>query len=95
MTDQRSRYVEYISKGVRYALKETGKRHFPDTTRLIVFNTYSPLCGWSQLLGFNILVTDIPSSYEFCLAIASEEESNYKLLKAFLEYLELYPMENE
>ena len=93
MFDQsvRSKYAEYIAAGVRFALKETGERQFPDSTRIVVLRPTSPLADYNQLIGFNILITDMPSSYEFCLAIGNEEEHN--LLKAFYEYMELYPME--
>ena len=92
--EKRSMWAEYISVGVRYALKETGKRHFPDSTRIVVFNTYHDLAQFSQLIGFNILVSQISTSYDFCLAFNSEEEQAYKLLTAFEEFIELYHIED-
>ena len=92
--EKRSKWANYISAGVRYALEETGKRHFPDSTRIIVFNDYHDLAQFSQLLGFNILMSNISTSYDFCLAFDSEETSNYKLLKAFDEFIQLNNVED-
>jgi len=92
--EKRSKWVKYISAGVRYALEETGKKHFPDSTLLIVFNGYHDLAQFDQIIGFNILISNISSSYDFCLAFDVEEVSDYKLLKAFDEFIQLNSVED-
>jgi len=89
----KSSYVEYISAGVRYALKETGLKTFPESTHIIVFNKYHDLANFDMIIGFPILVTEISTPYDFCLAFNSEEQSNYKLLKEFDEFLNLFSLE--
>ena len=91
----RSQYAEYISAGVRFALKETGLKQFPDSTVIVVSRSYSSLCGLEQIIGFPVVVSDISTSMNFHLAFNSDEESSYKLLVAFTEYLELYEMDCE
>ena len=87
-------YSEYISKGVRYALKETGLKQFPESTQVIVFTHFHFLAGYKEIIGFPILVSEISTPYDFTLGFNSDEESSYKLLKEFDEYQNLYKMED-
>lgn len=90
---QRSIYANYIAKGLRFALKETGLKQFPDSTIVMIFSEYHFLAGEDQIIGLPILVSNISTSYDFCLGFSTSEESSYKLLKAFDEFLSLYSME--
>ena len=87
----RSVYVEYIAAGLRYASEQTGKQ-WPGST-VVVTKTYSKLAEVDDIMGMDVLVMDMPSSYEFFVAFRSCFESDYKLQTAFLEYMELYPFE--
>ena len=91
--ETRGHYSEYMAKGVRYALKETGLRQWPESTIVIVHGAYQPLADLDEILGWPIYVTNTPSSNEFGLAFKSYEEANYGLLKAFNEYLDIAPLE--
>ena len=93
LTERRSQYTEYISAGVRFAMKETGIKQWPESTVIVVTQSTSELCNFDQIIGFPVVVSNIPTSYDFHLAFSSDEEANYKLLTAFTEYCELYEME--
>jgi len=91
---QRSMYINYIAKGIRFTLKETGLKQLPDSTIIILFSKYHLLAGESQILGLPIFISNINTSYDFGLGFNIKEiNPNYKLLEAFNEFLDLYSLE--
>ena len=88
----RSQYANYLSDAIRYAMKET-KVNFPKKT-IIVAKSYTPLAEIDEIIGMKIYVMDMPSSFEFFIAFPAENTQQYKLQKAFLEYIELYSLED-
>lgn len=91
-TDQREKYAEYISKGIQFALKQTGLSMFPDET-VIVAAVGSPLSQIDTIVGIPVFVADNNSTFEFSLSFPAENESALKLLAAFREYENLYDMD--
>ena len=85
----RSQYADYISAGIRYALIESGLKQWPESTVIIAPLLTSDLALIDSLLGFKVIVSDIPTSFDFHLAFESDEVSSYKLLTYFTEYCEL------
>lgn len=88
----RSKYVDYISAGIRYALTETGIKSFPDSV-IILTAAWSDLLHFESIIGYKILVTNIESNYDFGIALPPTEDNN-RLLKAFDEYQQLTDMED-
>jgi len=85
--ETRAKYADYIAKCMREAMKETGLT-WPDDTILCV-KSWSELAELDEIIGIKVFVTDIPSSFDFFFAFPSENESCYRLLKAFRENVEL------
>ena len=85
--ETRSKYAEKIASEIRYAQKETGLT-FPKETILVV-KSYSELAELDSIIGLDIYVMDMPSSYEYFVAFPSWKERHYKLQKAFIEALDV------
>jgi hypothetical protein len=85
-------YIDYIAEGIRYALKNTKLKEFPEDTIICVVS-YSPLTGLDTICGFPIFICNIDTSFEFFLAFKAHNEKYYKLLTSFKEFLEMYPLE--
>ena len=81
--ETRSKYAEKIASEIRYVQKETGIM-LPDKTILVV-KSYSELAELDNIIGIDIYVMDMPSSYEYFIAFPSSNEKYYKLQKAFIE----------
>lgn len=88
--EKRSLYADYIASAIRYAHNETGL-DWPDDTILIVHNTCA-LAELNEIIGLKIYTCNIPSSFEFFVALESDNEC-WKLQECFREYLELYPLD--
>ncbi len=88
--ERRDELAEYIAKGIRYAARET-KLQWPEDM-IIVATSFCELSELDAILGIKIYLMDMPSSFDFFVAFPSENETSYKLQKAFLEYLELYEL---
>ena len=87
----RSQYVEYIAEGMGYSLAESGLKFWPDDTYIVVVDTSSPLIDFDKLMDIPVIISDIPSSYEFFMAIGKPEKSeDLKLLTYFKEYMSLH-----
>jgi hypothetical protein len=82
----RSEIAEYIAEGIRYASKETGMI-WPEKTVIVTHST-SELAELDDLLGWPIMIMDIPSGYPFFVAFPSEELDKAALQKSFLEFLD-------
>jgi hypothetical protein len=85
---RRAVYAEYIASALRFAELET-KLKWPEET-CIVTTSYGELASLDEILGWPILVMDMPSSYEFFVAFPPMCSKVAGLQKAFLEYLDLY-----
>ncbi|HAR37926.1 MAG TPA: hypothetical protein DCS09_04750 [Porphyromonadaceae bacterium] len=85
--EKRAKYADYIAAAVRYAIQETGLK-WPEATILVV-KSYSELAGVDSIIGFQVYVMDMPSSFDFFVAFPAAYTNKYKLQKAFLEYMEL------
>ena len=89
----RSKYVEYIANALRFSEKETGAKWPEDT--IIVAKSVSSLAETDALMGMQVFVMDMPSSYDFFVAFPSRHVHSYKLQKAFNDYQEMYPFSTE
>ncbi len=91
--ERRSQWAQYIATGVQFAIKEAGL-YWPDDT-IIVAKTYGELSDLDEIIGMKIYAMDMPSSYDFFLAFPMENVKCTKLQKAFLEYTNLYDLNDE
>ena len=89
--NKRETYAQYISAALRHAMRET-RIKFPEEC-FIITNYFSDLAQFDELVGMKVLVTNIPSSFDWSIGFNSEEESSYKLLKQIYEFQELYSIE--
>jgi len=89
--ETRTKYADYIAEGIRYIQKES-KLTLPEGTILIV-KSYSPLASLDDIIGLKIFVYDIPNPSDFFIVFPSENIKQYKLLKYFNEYLQLYSLD--
>ncbi len=90
--ERRSVLAEYVASAVRYAAKDT-KMQWPEDT-IIVAKSYTELAELDDIIGMKIYIMDMPSSFDFFVAFKAENVEHSKLQKAFLEYLEMYNIEN-
>lgn len=90
--ETRSKYVEYIAGGIRFAEKETGLI-WPENTGILT-KPWAELSELDTIAGMPVLVTGMESAFDFFPCFNSEEVSSYKLLKAFSEYLQITTMED-
>lgn len=86
---KRSEYADYLAAATRYAIEET-KTSWPEDTVFVV-KSYSELAGLDNIIGWKILIMDMPSSFDFFVAYSSDNPNKHQ--KYFLEYLETFPIE--
>lgn len=86
---RRSQYADYLASAVRYAIRETHS-DWPEET-VFVTHSYSELAELDDIIGWPVLIMDMPNSFDFFVAYPSSNPSAHQ--RYFLEYLELYSME--
>lgn len=89
--ETKSKYADYIAEGLRVTMNETGLSWPSDM--IIITKPWCELAEIDNLLGFDVFVTEMESAYDFNLAFKSYHEKEYKLLRAFSEYLRLTTLE--
>ena len=86
----RSKLADYVADGIRYAKVETNLEWPNDT--IFITKSYLEYADLDSIIGMDVYVMDIDSSYDFTLSFKSLNENKYKLLKAFNEYMKLFKM---
>ena len=87
------KYIEYIAEGLRFATKETGYEWPKDA--IIITKTYSFLSKFDEMLGMKVYTVDVLGPFEWFVATPYDNGKGYKLQKALMEYLDIYPEPEE
>jgi hypothetical protein len=91
MSCERHQYVEYIAKLLRDFRAETS-REIPDGL-VICSNWYAPVAQFDELLGMQVIQTDVPTSSDFWFCFYTASETDFHTLKWLRETMELTPFE--
>ena len=91
--ERKNKITDYIAAGLKYAKQEAVNVEWPENT-IIITKTYGELAETDNILGIKIYVTNMQSPDEFALAFGPMNTGCDKLLKAFAEYQDLFPLDD-
>jgi hypothetical protein len=62
---------------------------------IFVTRSYEELADLNEILGMPVYIMDLPGPLDMFVAFPASDIAYKKLQKAFLEYMELFPMDVE
>jgi len=81
---------KFVEHGIRYALKLANKRLLPENAFILCVQPYSALNGADKVCGMDVYVVDVPSEYEYFIAVKSDcyyDNRGDVIVTSFIEYM--------
>jgi hypothetical protein len=94
----RQQITDKISEHIRYAFDELGRKRSSNVNldkAVIIAHYLSDIGQYPELMGFNVIVTDLQSSYDYYIAIYGANSDEEKWLKLHREATETLAMSSE
>lgn len=91
--ERREKLVNYIARALTFASNET--RLIWPKDLILVTSSYNELSEIDRIMDIPIYIMDMPSSFDFFVAFPFAGEKYTKLQKEFLNFIELYSIDNK